>query len=251
MNIAVLAKVVPDYEVPSSDFELVGRRAHERYKLMIGLYDENAIEVAIQLKEKHSARVMVISYGSSSNVQILRKSLAMGGDELYLINGDSDDPFVIAANLKQVIDQMGQIDLILGGRQSSDFDRGIVPGILAEMLGYAYLNQVSRADLVNGQWVFHQITETGSRELRAPGPLVLSITSDPDNIPRIPAVRLIFAAKKKPVHKSDEIQVKGMEAEELEVEIPQIESSCEFLNPEEPGEAVLNLLARLKEDRLL
>mgnify|MGYP006303706285 CR=1 FL=1 len=59
MHIAVLAKVVPDYEVPANDFELTGRRAHSRYDKMIGLYDENAIETAVQLKEQYDARLSI------------------------------------------------------------------------------------------------------------------------------------------------------------------------------------------------
>ena len=82
MHIAVLAKVVPDYEVPAGDFELAGNRAHSRYTRMIGLYDENAIETGIQMKEKYGAELSVISYGSGDDVPILRKAIAMGADDL-------------------------------------------------------------------------------------------------------------------------------------------------------------------------
>ncbi|MFZ3046374.1 MAG: electron transfer flavoprotein beta subunit/FixA family protein, partial [Desulfatirhabdiaceae bacterium] len=61
MHIAVLAKVVPDYAVPSSDFELIDNRAHAKYTRMIGLYDENAIETGVQLKEKFGASLTIIS----------------------------------------------------------------------------------------------------------------------------------------------------------------------------------------------
>jgi electron transfer flavoprotein beta subunit len=68
MHIVVLAKVVPDYEVPLNDFELSGNRAHDRYTRMIGLYDENAIETGVQLKEALGAQLSVVSYGRDADV---------------------------------------------------------------------------------------------------------------------------------------------------------------------------------------
>ena len=70
MHIAVLAKVVPDYEVPAGDFELANGRAHARYTRMIGLYDENAIETGVQLKDKYGAQLSIISYGSTDDISI-------------------------------------------------------------------------------------------------------------------------------------------------------------------------------------
>ncbi|WP_243689131.1 hypothetical protein [Geotalea toluenoxydans] len=152
MHIVVLAKVVPDYEVPSADFELVENRAHPRYTRMIGLYDENAVEVGVQLKEKLGADLTIVSYGLSDDVQFLRKALAMGADKVVLVEGNSDDPYVIAANLKDAIDRQGNVDLVLAGRQSSDMDRGVVPGVLAGMLDLPFVPQACSAESVDGGW---------------------------------------------------------------------------------------------------
>lgn len=177
MHIAVLAKVVPDYEVPASDFELTDGRAHSRYKRMIGLYDENAIETAVQLKEKNKAKLSIISYGSTDDIAVLRKAIAMGGDSLHLVMGDSDDPFVIAANLKMAIDKLGDVDLVLAGQQSADMDRGVVHGILAGMLDTTFISQVSHISADAEKWTVSQIHENGTRELSFSGKAVLSITS--------------------------------------------------------------------------
>lgn len=251
MQIVVLAKVVPDYEVPSADFELVGNRAHPRYTRMIGLYDENAVELGVQLKERLGADLTIVSYGRNDDVQFLRKALAMGADKVVLVEGDSDDPYVIAANLKDAIDRQGTVDLILAGRQSSDMDRGVVPGVLAGMLDLPFVPQACGVESVDGGWKISQITETGKRLLKLSGKGVLSITSVPENVPRIPAVKAIFAAKKKPVEKLPEIGARKMSLSELSVSIPKVESNCEQIPAEDMDDAVRVLLRRLKEERYL
>lgn len=251
MHIVVLAKVVPDYEVPSADFELAGNRAHPRYTRMIGLYDENAIELGVQLKEKLAADLTIISYGQADDVQFLRKALAMGGDKLVLVEGSSDDPYVIAANLKEAIASCGPVDLILAGRQSSDMDRGVVPGLLAGMLDLPFVPQACTAESSGSGWKVAQLTETGKRLLQVNSPCLLSITSIPENVPRIPAVKAIFAAKKKPVDKKAEIGAEPMKLGEVAVKIPKMESVCELIPAEDMDEAARQLLRRLKEERYL
>lgn len=251
MHIVVLAKVVPDYEVPSADFELVGSRAHPRYTRMVGLYDENAVELGVQLKEKHDADLTIVSYGQNDDVQFLRKTLAMGGDKLVIVEGNSDDPFVIAANLKEAIASLGEIDLILAGRQSSDMDRGVVPGLVAGMLDYPFIPLACTVESMADGWKVSQLTETGKRLMKLSGKAVLSITSIPENVPRIPAVKAIFGAKKKPVDKLPEIGAKKMAVAEVSVKIPKMESVCELIPAEDMEEAARVLLRRLKEERYL
>lgn len=251
MHIAILAKVVPDYEVPSTDFELSNNRAHEKFSRMLGLYDENAIETGIQLKEKISSSLTIISYGVNGDIQFLRKGAAMGADKIVLIKGTSDDAAVIAQNLLHAIKELGDVDLILAGQQSADMDRGVVPGILAQMLDATFIPQVGYIEYKDGNWAVSQMTATGRRELEFKGLGVLSITSIPENVPRIPAVRAIFAAKKKPVVKLDGINPEKMDMDEISVEIPKIDSICEFIEAEDPNEAAKILLNRLTEERYI
>ncbi|WP_243689132.1 hypothetical protein [Geotalea toluenoxydans] len=96
-----------------------------------------------------------------------------------------------------------------------------------------------------------QITENGKRLLKLSGKGVLSITSVPENVPRIPAVKSIFAAKKKPVEKLAEIGTRKMSISELSVSIPKVESNCEQIPADDMDEAVRQLLRRLKEERYL
>lgn len=252
MHIVVLAKVVPDYEVPASDFELADSRAHKRYKRMMGLYDENAIESGVQLKEKYSSTLTIVSYGNKDDIPVLRKAVAMGCDKLILVTGTSDDASVIAANLKMALDSLGDVDLVLAGQQSADMDRGLVHGMLAEKLGFVFIPQIAGIEYLDGRWKVTQNTETGIRELECKEKAVLSITSVPENVPRIPAVRSIFAAKKKAVDIFPAIEDNAMPVDEVSVEIPKMESVCEFLPTEDDiAETAKILLRRLREERYI
>lgn len=251
MHIAVLAKVVPDYQIPLGDFELAGSRAHERYTRMIGLYDENAIETGVQLKNALGAQLTAISYGQEKDVPVLRKAVAMGADELVLVTGDSEDPMVIAGNLKMAIEALGEVDLVLAGQQSADMDRGVVHSLLAEMLAVPFIPQVSKIVRENDGWIVSQITKTADRELAFSGKGVLSITSVPENVPRIPPVKAIFASKKKPVRKLAAVPVPGMDLDEVSVVIPKTESVCEFLPLDDVETTARSLLAKLREERYL
>lgn len=251
MHIAVLAKVVPDYEVPLADFELAGRRAGARYTRMMGLYDENAIEVGVQLKAQTQARLSIVSMGPKDDVPVLRKALAMGGDALYLVDGHLEDPLGLALNLALALEQAGPVDLVLAGRQASDIERGLVPAFLAQRLGLPFINQVASVSRQGAGWLVSQSTEKGSCELAVDGPAVLSITSNEGNVPRIPVVRDIFAAKKKQVEILAQAPSAPMGLEEIALEVVRMESRCEVLPSEDIKAAVALLLQRLKEERYI
>ncbi len=250
MKIAVLAKVVSDYEIPSSDFELEGNRIKDRYNKMIGLYDEHAIELAIQVAEKSGAEVEIISYGSKSDVAILRKALAMGANSLTMIEGNDDDPAVIAAECAKIIKEK-QHDLILAGRQSSDLERGVVPALVASMLSLPYVPIVKQISINENELILIKQIKGGILKLKAAAPVVLSITDDPTNVPRIPAVRGILQAKRKPVDILTADSSNDSVMKEISVEIPNLEYECEILPSDDIHEAADLLVNNLKKEHLL
>jgi electron transfer flavoprotein beta subunit len=130
-------------------------------------------------------------------------------------------------------------------------DRGIVHSILAGMLGYSFLPQVAGIESDGDGWQVRQMHENGSRQMKFSGKGVLSITSIPENVPRIPVVRAIFAAKKKPVEKIEGITGSPMGVSEVSVEIPKMESICEFLPLDDMSATSKILLSRLREERYL
>ena len=88
-------------------------------------FDENAVEAALQLKESVGANVTVVSVGSGFVMDVMKKPLSMGADALVLV----DDPlvtdldaFATAIALAEAIKKVGDFDLVLCGRQASDWD---------------------------------------------------------------------------------------------------------------------------------
>ena len=101
-------------------------------------FDENAVEAALQLKESVGANVTVVSVGSGFVMDVMKKPLSMGADALVLV----DDPlvtdldaFATAVALAEAIRKVGDFDLVLCGRQASDWDNAMVPLGVAELLG--------------------------------------------------------------------------------------------------------------------
>ena len=251
MNIVSLAKVVPDYEISANEFEIENNRAHKRYNRMIGLYDESALELAIQLKEKYEGDIKVISYCNAKDVPVLRKAIAMGCDDLIAICGEEEDPEVIASNLVMAIEKIGKVDIILAGRQSSDLDRGIIPGYLAGKLNIPFIPNIIKVEKKENKFMVTQVSEKGTNVLIVKRPVVLSITDDISIKPRIPKVKGILMAKKKSVEILEEKRKKGLSIKEIKVEIPKNEYFCEILPLENVDETASLLWKKLKEEKYI
>ncbi|NIR14497.1 MAG: electron transfer flavoprotein subunit beta, partial [Desulfobacterales bacterium] len=97
--------------------------------LVINPFDENALEVALQLEEEVGGKITVLSLGQKVSDTVLRKSLAAGADELILLQDDvfeKLDSHSIASALADAIRKIGEYDLVLTGRQAGDWDSGQV-----------------------------------------------------------------------------------------------------------------------------
>jgi len=253
MNIAVCIKAVPDYEIPADKFKLENNRIGGEYKELIGLYDEHAIEVALQLKSKTGAKLYAISYGREEQLLPLKKALSMGADELVLIKGSGDDPYITAHNLAIAIKKY-DIDIALSGRVSSDLEREMVPPLLAAMLDWTYLPfivSVSK-ESDDDSLLCEQQLEDKNLLLKVKGNFIASITNAPSNLPRIPSLREIIKSKKKPIHIEEESKEGEFGwAEEVAVKIPHYEYVNEILPNDDLSSTAKLLLEKLKEEHYL
>jgi len=250
MRIAVLAKVVSDYEIPPSIFELDGNRIKDQYNRLIGLYDEHAAEVAIQLAEKTGSEVEVISYGIKSDSAVLRKLLARGATSLTMILGEDDDPLLVASECSKIIKEK-QFDIVLAGRQSSDLERGVVPGLIAAMLNIPYVTNVKQIELDKGYMILIKQIKGGIMNIKAIPPVIVSVTDDPSNIPRVPTVRGVLQAKKKPVNYIESTISAKSSVEEISVGIQRVEYECEILPSDNLEQTADLLIEKLKKERVL
>ena len=124
MRIVVCLKQIIDPELPASQFRIDAESKRQQpngHPLVVSPYDENALELALKLKEQTGGHVAVLSVGQSSAVSALRKGLAMGADEAALISDpalEGSDAFGIATALAQGIQKLGHADLVLCGCES-------------------------------------------------------------------------------------------------------------------------------------
>src|SRR6266446_5033442 len=206
MNILVCLKQILDPEIPARDFRVDStRREAERgsANLVTNIFCENALETALQLRERSgSAKITVLSYGQPSAEDSLRKALAMKADAAGLIVNDGNanaDPLTTARVLAAAIRKLGTFDLIMVGREAGDWGAGQTGGLIAEELGLPCISFVDRIESEGGQLRIKRQTDTGWEIFEAEPPIVVTVTNDEHNVPRIPKVRDVMMSYRQPL----------------------------------------------------
>jgi electron transfer flavoprotein beta subunit len=166
---------------------------------IINPYDEwYALVRALELKEAGIATaVHLVTVGKADAEPVIRKALALGGEEAIRIDTDSNDPYVVAAQIAEFARTEGY-DLVLCGKESIDYNNGIVGGMLAEMLDMNYIGFASKLDVANGVATVKREIEGGEETDSANLPLVISCQKGMAEA-RIPNMRGIMAARTKPL----------------------------------------------------
>lgn len=265
MRIVVCLKQIIDPELPVSQFRIdteAKRQQSDSHPLVISPYDENALELALKLKEQTGGHVTVLSVGQSSAVSALRKGVAMGADEAALISDpalEGSDAFGIATALAEGVRKLGPTDLVLCGCESGDWADRIVGPIVAETLGIPCVTFVARIERQNGRLLAQRVVEEGYEvwELTPPG--LLTVLSDETNTPRYPKVKDIMAASRRVIPTWSRADLGlgdsavGRAAGRIEIQeltLPTRESRCEILDGE-PEEQVATLVTKLRERKVI
>jgi len=206
VHIAVCINHIPDPEAPAKQFRLderTGKPLLDRVNRVIGPFDENALEVALQLKDAGEARVTALSLGPATNQEALRRALALRCDAAVHVKEDraSDlDSMAVGKVLAAALRKLGDVDLVLCGRQVGDWDGGQVGQILAEELGFSCVTLARQIQPVDGEKLRVTREVTGGIVLaEAILPAVVTVTNTPSNQLRIPKVRDAMAAYKIPI----------------------------------------------------
>jgi electron transfer flavoprotein beta subunit len=207
VHIAVFLKRILDPEIPPSRFRVDPSKKDASVPeapYVMGPYDENALETALQVKDKDaSTRVTVISYGPPEAEEILRKALSTGADDALLVEdeGGVHDAFHVATVLAAAARRAGSPELLLFGLQSGDWDSGQTAFAAAEDLGAPSVSYGSAVEVADGGALsVRRVLETGVEVVRLEAPpIVLSVTNDGHNALRMAKVKDILAAKRKPI----------------------------------------------------
>ncbi len=266
MHTIVCIKQIIDPEIPTDQFKLdpaAKRQVRGGLALVISAYDQNALEVALQLKEKVGGKVTALCLGEPGALSAVKTALGMGVDAGVLVSDPpllASDPFGVAHTLAKAIQKIGMPDLVLTGCVSGDSGDKVVGPLVAEELGLPCVTFVTRIEAKDGKAVMRRIVEDGYEMVEGSLPVVASILSDDSNVPRYSKLKDIMAAAKKqvPTWKAADLNPDaakvGAEAARLEmrdISVPNRDSRCEILDGESPEERADKLALRLRELKVI
>lgn len=169
-------------------------------QFVINPYDEFGLTRAMWFKEKQGASIDVVSVGGSETESTLRKALAIGADTAIRVNASATDSFVVAKELANIVSQ-GNYDLVIAGRESIDYNGGMVPGMVAGLTKIQFINACIGLEIENNTATAVREIDGGKETLISPLPLIIAgqkgLVEESDL--RIPNMRGIMMARKKPL----------------------------------------------------
>ena len=232
MKVLVCISNVPDTTTKVTFTENNTKFNTQGVQFIINPYDELALTKALELTEKVGGTVTAINVGLADAEPSIRKALAIGAHDAVRVNAEPVDAFFVAAEIANYA-KSESFDLILTGRESIDYNGGLVAGLLAEMLNMPSVNVVTAID-VNGDIVSLERDIDGGREkLECKLPLVASAQKELTE-PRIPNMRGIMAARTKPL-KVVEASSAQANSQTLNFELPAAKGACKLISVEEAG----------------
>ena len=218
------------------------------------------MEAALQIKDGQEATITVISTGTSFALDVMKKPLSMGADELILLEDplfdNTIDSFVTAQLLAAAIRKLEGFDLILCGRQASDWDNAQVPLGVAELLGLSCIALGKKVEVSDGKVVVERISPDGYEVVEAPLPAVVTVSNELGQ-PRYPTLRGIMAAtRKKPtVWTSADLDIDPSQLQARvalhDLFVPVSSQQCEIIEGEDAADAGRQLALRLREAKII
>jgi electron transfer flavoprotein beta subunit len=264
LHIIVTAKQVIDPEMPLSAFRIDAAvpqvTAPPTFPPVVNGFDEYAMEAALRLKDVHEAQITAVSVGTQFDLNIMRKLLAMGADNLILCQdaafANLADSAVVARVLHAAMRKIGAFDLILCGRQASDWDNAQVPLYLAEMLQLPCLTLGQKVEVQAGKVQVQQLVPDGYVLTEAPLPALVTISNELGQ-PRYPTMRHIMAANRKrpTIWKLADLELEAAllapQIEVVELTFPERTQQCEFIDAAAADAAARQLAAVLRAAQLI
>lgn len=166
-------------------------------QFIIGPYDDYALARAVELKEQLGASLTVLNVGEADTEPTLRKALAIGADDAIRVNSFPKDSLFVASQIAAIAKEQNY-DLILMGRESIDFNGGMVHGMVGEMLGIPSVSPVMKLEVDGDTVKMAREIEGGKEQVEAKLPLVAGC-QEPIAEWKIPNMRGIMSARTKPL----------------------------------------------------
>ena len=204
---------------------------------VINPWDELALTRAMELKEQSGGKIekiTVITVGDKVTEPTLRKALAVGADNAVRIDATPSDDYYVAAQIAEYV-KKESFELIMAGIESSDYNGSAVGGMLAEFLDVASISSVSNVAFEGDSFVMKRTIDGGTETTTASLPMVAVVQKGIAIDPRIPAMRGIMMARKKPLTVEAAADVDAP-SEFIEFEMPQAKPPVKMVDAENVAE---------------
>jgi electron transfer flavoprotein beta subunit len=235
MNILVCITHVPDttsriaFTNNDTEFDKNG------VQFIIGPYDDYALARAVELKEQNGGKITVLNVGEADAEPTIRKALAIGADEAIRVNAFPSDSYFVANQIASVAKE-GSYDLILMGRESIDFNGGMVHGMVGEMLGMPSFSPVMTMDIEGDTAKLSREIEGGKEKLEVKLPFVAGC-QEPIAEWKIPNMRGIMSARTKPLTVKDPAD-DSVQATISNYELPPAKGAVKMIDADNVSELV-------------
>ena len=237
MKILVCISKTPDTTAKITFTDNNTKFAEAGVQFILNPYDEwYALVRAIELKEADAAvQIHLINVGGTDSDPIIRKALALGGDEAIRVNIASQDSFYIASQIAEVAKQ-NNYDLIFTGKETIDYNGSSIGGMAAELLDMPYVSLATKF-MVNGTTATINREIDGGEEVNEVQlPVVVSCQKGVAE-QRIPNMKGIMGARTKPLKVVEPIEV-GALTSIVSFELPPPKAGVKLVSPDEPEELV-------------
>ncbi len=230
MNILVCISHVPDTTAKISFTDENKKFEKKEIQFVINPFDELSLTRALEIKDKNSAKVTVVNVGLQETEPTIRKALAMGADEAIRVNVEPTDAYQTAIQIAEVF-KSGKYDVILTGKESSDYNGSQVGEMIAEILDIPTVTSAAHIDLEEGKGIVKREYVNGYQTFELPFPFVVSGQKGIALEPRIPSMRGIMMARSKKLEIREPIAVEPL-TEVVKHDLPKAKGKCKIIDGE-------------------
>ena len=261
MEFVVCIKQVPDTTEVKID-PVTNTLIRQGVPSIVNPFDKNALEAALQLKEKHGGKVTVISMGPPQAKDALKECLAMGADAAFLISDRAfggADTLATSYTLASAIKKLGQYDVILCGKQAIDGDTAQVGPEIAEHLDIVQVTYAAKIDIDGEKVRVEREHEDGYEVIEVKTPVLIT-TVKSINEPRYPTVRGTMKANRAEIPvltmsdldvKEQKLGLKGSPTQVRKIFTPKQRVQGVLIQKDTAREAVAELIQKLAEAKVV
>lgn len=237
MKILVCISKTPDTTAKIAFANNNTKFAADGVQWIINPYDEwYALVRAIELKEADPSTVLhLVNVGTADSEPIIRKALALGGDEAIRVNSDNSDSYNIASQIAAIAKE-GNYDLVFTGKETIDYNGSSIGGMVAELLDLPYVSHAIKFDLEAGKAVVVREIEGGEETDKVALPAVVSCQKGMAE-QRIPNMKGIMSARTKPLKVTEPVAADSLTSV-VTFDLPPAKAGVKLVSADQPEELV-------------